>query len=338
MRSFNLRSLITVSTFISLIAFSAFSASTQTKHPGVELFEKRQYKEAASSLSKAVKSAPAKTDASLWNYLGLSYHESGQSKKAIKAFENAIKLDPNSATFRINAAFCYLVAKKEKKARSAAEAAIRLDPTTAAPYYFLGTMAYRKGDLDGADVYIERSIQLKPDYAPAYSLGADVALARLGVATQIDPAIRPHIGYLEKAIKRLETALAHSANYNGREDLATYLENLRAFYSHYSKPVGAAAIEEQASGKAVTPYQILSKPKASYTDSARTAGVMGTVRLVVILGADGKVGPILVVRRLPNGLTENALRAARKIRFTPKFVDGEPVPAIVTLEYGFNIY
>lgn len=85
-------------------------------------------------------------------------------------------------------------------------------------------------------------------------------------------------------------------------------------------------------------YKILAKPKATYTDAARTNNVQGTVRLKVTLLASGQVGSITPVSRLPHGLTEQAIAAARNIRFSPKKVNGNSQSVIVTLEYGFNIY
>ena len=87
-----------------------------------------------------------------------------------------------------------------------------------------------------------------------------------------------------------------------------------------------------------TPYKLLAKPKATYTDEARANSVQGTVRLKVTLLASGQVGSIVPVTRLPYGLTERAIAAARQIRFEPKMVNGVRVPAIVTFEYSFTMY
>jgi TonB family protein len=87
-----------------------------------------------------------------------------------------------------------------------------------------------------------------------------------------------------------------------------------------------------------TPLQILSKPKATYTDAARTNNVQGSVRLKITLLASGAVGSITPVTRLPHGLTEQAIAAARQIRFKPKMINGVPQSVVVTFDYGFNIY
>ncbi|HEX6125295.1 MAG TPA: TonB family protein [Pyrinomonadaceae bacterium] len=90
--------------------------------------------------------------------------------------------------------------------------------------------------------------------------------------------------------------------------------------------------------KVTSPLRIISKPRATYTDAARTNAVTGSVLLKVTLLASGQVGSITPVKRLPHGLTEQAIAAARQIKFEPKKVNGVPVSSIITLDYGFTIY
>jgi protein TonB len=93
-----------------------------------------------------------------------------------------------------------------------------------------------------------------------------------------------------------------------------------------------------AVAKVTTPLKILFKPKATYTDEARTQNVQGNVTLKITLLANGSVGSITPVSRLPYGLTEQAIAAARQIKFEPKKVNGQPVAVTMTFQYGFNIY
>ncbi|MDQ3220715.1 MAG: energy transducer TonB [Acidobacteriota bacterium] len=87
-----------------------------------------------------------------------------------------------------------------------------------------------------------------------------------------------------------------------------------------------------------TAVKIISKPKAQYTDAGRTNTVQGTVRLKVTLLASGQVGSITAVTRLPHGMTEQAIAAAKQIRFEPKKVNGVPISTIQTIEYTFSLY
>jgi len=83
---------------------------------------------------------------------------------------------------------------------------------------------------------------------------------------------------------------------------------------------------------------IISKPKAAYTDGARTNNTEGHVTLKITFLANGTVGNVQVVEPLPYGLTENAIQAAKSIKFRPKMVNGQPVNTVMTFQYGFNIY
>jgi TonB family protein len=80
------------------------------------------------------------------------------------------------------------------------------------------------------------------------------------------------------------------------------------------------------------------KPQPRYTSAARENNVTGTVRLRIVLGADGTVRDIAPLTFLPDGLTEQAIEAARNIEFTPASKDGRVVSQYATVEYNFNIY
>ena len=84
--------------------------------------------------------------------------------------------------------------------------------------------------------------------------------------------------------------------------------------------------------------KIISKPRAGYTDEARTNQVQGSVRLRVTFLANGQVGSVTAVSRLPYGLTEKAIAAAKQITFEPKKVNGQAVATTATLDYVFNMY
>jgi TonB family protein len=84
--------------------------------------------------------------------------------------------------------------------------------------------------------------------------------------------------------------------------------------------------------------QILSKPRPSYTDAARQNQVTGVVRLRVTFLASGQIGAVSPVSGLSYGLTEQAIAAAKQIRFEPAKVNGVPQTVSMTIEYSFSIY
>ena len=83
--------------------------------------------------------------------------------------------------------------------------------------------------------------------------------------------------------------------------------------------------------------EILSKPQPTYTKEARRNGIQGFVSLKVLLSGHGKASRIRVLKGLPDGLTENAIRAACKMRFKPAVKDGVPVSQWVFAEYLFRL-
>jgi len=84
--------------------------------------------------------------------------------------------------------------------------------------------------------------------------------------------------------------------------------------------------------------RILEKPEPTYTEEARKNQVTGTVVLRAIFSSNGQITGITPVSRLPDGLTERAIAAARRIKFVPAMKDGRPVSMYFQLEYNFNLY
>ena len=83
--------------------------------------------------------------------------------------------------------------------------------------------------------------------------------------------------------------------------------------------------------------EVIDKPRPVYTREASRAGVQGFVILRVELTASAVIGRVRVVRRLPYGLTENAIRVACKIKFKPAVKDGQQVSQWLAVEYAFRL-
>lgn len=83
--------------------------------------------------------------------------------------------------------------------------------------------------------------------------------------------------------------------------------------------------------------EITARPPPVYSNEARRVGVQGMVVLKVLLLGDGKLDRVRVVRRLPYGLTESAIRAACEIKFKPAMKGGQPVSQWATVEYSFRL-
>lgn len=85
------------------------------------------------------------------------------------------------------------------------------------------------------------------------------------------------------------------------------------------------------------PVQMTKKPSPDYTREARRNGIQGFVTLKVLLAANSKVSRVRVLKGLPAGLTENAIRAACKIQFKPATKEGRPASTWVTVEFAFRL-
>ena len=84
--------------------------------------------------------------------------------------------------------------------------------------------------------------------------------------------------------------------------------------------------------------RVLSRPAPAYPRRARRGDVQGTVILRAVLAASGKVERVTVLEGLPDGLTEEAIKAARRIKFLPAERDGRKVSQSVIVEYNFDLY
>lgn len=83
---------------------------------------------------------------------------------------------------------------------------------------------------------------------------------------------------------------------------------------------------------------IISKPRANYTDAARQNNVQGTISLRVVFNANGTIGSVSPVNSLPYGLTEKAIAAAKSITFEPATRNGQAVAVTKVVQYTFTIY
>ena len=80
------------------------------------------------------------------------------------------------------------------------------------------------------------------------------------------------------------------------------------------------------------------RPEPNYTEEARQNALTGSVILKAVLTAEGAVTNIKVAASLPYGLEQNAIDAAKRLRFIPAMKDGKFVSTWMQLEYNFNLY
>jgi len=82
---------------------------------------------------------------------------------------------------------------------------------------------------------------------------------------------------------------------------------------------------------------LVAQIKPQYTAAAMRARIEGSVTLECVVGTDGSVGDVRVVKFLEPELDQEAINAARQWRFKPGTKDGKPVPVQVSIELWFSL-
>ena len=92
-------------------------------------------------------------------------------------------------------------------------------------------------------------------------------------------------------------------------------------------------------GSGAQPPTKLHSVDPKYTTEAMRARIQGIVSLEVLIGADGLVKDVRVVKSLDRatGLDDEAIKTARQWRFGPATYQGKPVPFLVIIEMTFTL-
>ena len=333
-------------TFYKITLFCAmlFSVSNvvaqMTRDEGIERYRQAKYSEAISILQRLSKQKETKKDAMVWNYLGLSYLESGELKKARKALEKAVGLNPQSSAFRTNLGYALLLNRKIDSAQSESAKAIQLDPQNTGAYYVRGTARIWEGKYADALADAEKMISLDRNDSSAYTLKSNALVYIFGEKVAAGSTAKVEIEYLDQSVAALEYCLQYCKNNRSLALQKEKLEALSAFQKYFNraKVENPSLIDAVGTGENKTRLNVLSKPQAKYTDKARRSGISGTVKLYVLFAASGKITHIIQLNSLGYGLDEQALNAARQIKFEPAQENGQPVSVVKMVHYMFTIY
>jgi TonB family protein len=312
---------------------------------GIQLYREGDLKGAVQRLQAAVKER--KEDADAWFYLGLSLSAKNDTKNARKAYETVVKLRPDFVPARIGLAYMLLLGNKLSEALQEAERTLTLDARSAEAHYIIGSVQLKKGGSAKALDEAEAALKINATLAPAFILKSQ-ALLSLYMEETSPPGVREKLTDKDRfkysrATVRLKAAAESLEQYLKLKpkaaDAAVWrgqLEVLRAFSQAGDDPGADGAIFP--AGDVDVKARISKRPEPSYAEEARAAGIQGTVVLLVVLAADGKVKNILVLQSPGYGLTENSINAARQIRFEPAIKDGKQVSTVVRIEYNFALY
>lgn len=294
--------------------------------------------EAILAFEELIKDKKYASDAEVVNYLGLAYQNALDEKKARRMFERAVKLAPGDAVYRANLAYSYLMVRQLNKSQAQAKKALEIDPKSVPAYFVLGTADLWEKKPQEAMKSAEKMIAADSGNPLGYILKSDVLTALLGIKVSGGAEVKDEIDLLRQSVEALETGISRNAGKAGRTGIEQKLEAARAFYDYFSKDRSVPPVAGAEPEPGVTPLKILSNPRASYTDSARSANVQGSILIAVLLGADGRVHNIMKVKGLGYGLDEQAIKAASRIVFRPKTKNGVAVSTVKLMEYTFSIY
>lgn len=326
-------------TFVFLTAVG-FASAQSGRDNGIALYRKGDYQGAVKSLKQATKANAG--DAQAFYFLGLAYLKQDKNKESEKALKKAVALDAQNAESRSALSYIYLLANKSAEAQNEAQAALKINPNDEQAHYIIGVVNLRNGSYNYAYERAKKAVEINPNFASAYLLKSKALVSSFSV--QAGTVIKPQYAraqLLQEASEDLEKYLSLSPTGEDVEFQRENLESIKFFSEYYSRPENQKPISFDAPEKPdenETPLKIISKPRASYTDKARSSGVSGVIRLAVGFSADGKVKHILIIKPLGYGLDEQAVRAAREIKFEPAVKDGKPISKVKFIEYSFTIY
>jgi len=86
-----------------------------------------------------------------------------------------------------------------------------------------------------------------------------------------------------------------------------------------------------------TPPVPRSTPRPAYPASALRARISGVVIMDIVIDRSGRVSGYSVLKRLPFGVSEAAIEAVRRWRYTPgRDANGNPVASIIRVTVPFN--
>jgi TonB family protein len=127
-----------------------------------------------------------------------------------------------------------------------------------------------------------------------------------------------------------------AAGYVGLEHDTGTLEFRHMRYTAITSEPWTSAIRDNAVGFRGTAPVRKSSPRLNMSEAAVRDKVNGTVVMEAVVGTDGKVHAVRLVKSARPDLDTEALNAMRKWVFAPAMTDGHPVAMIVTISNTFS--
>src|ERR1700716_1019282 len=223
--------------------------------------------------------APSPVEAARLNNLGAAYMNQQLFEKGLKAFQQALDLDPKLAIARLNEGIAFLNLQKVDEAKAALEAALKQDSKNPNAWYNLGLLAKNTGDAQAAIDAFKRVTGIDPNDAdPWYFLGAAYVQAK-----QVTQAIDAFQHALQLNPLHASAEFGLSRAYQQSTDVDHAREHLKKFQYITQNKIGAPmslAYGEQGqySRAMESPQVVLKAPapiKVQFVDVTAEAGLSG---------------------------------------------------------------
>lgn len=176
------------------------------------------------------------------------------------------------------------------------------------------------------------------NYTLCYQKGLLILEKTLFEVVSSDDASKNNSEYVKNKIgDKIELALKSGERIEIVENNSAQNINLQdalLIFNHFLKerPTIPKNFSENGENKKL---KITDKPNPYYTKQARKNLTTGAVHLYVMFLANGRIGLVIPRILLPDGLTQESIEAARKLKFEPQIVNGKPVTVIKTVVYNF---
>ena len=135
-------------------------------------------KQTDQSISACLNAATSAGDSAVpYYFLGSAYLDSGKVKKAVNAFEQAMRLEPRTARIYVGLGFAYFKLKQHDKALGYFKQAYKLDPEVGHALSGMGATYAELGEYRKAEEVLRNALTLRDNPTVRYNLGM-VCLAR----------------------------------------------------------------------------------------------------------------------------------------------------------------
>jgi len=138
---------------------------------GVNFYQQGNYEAASKEFQRSIALSPNSSyTQNSYDYLVQSLLKLNRTDDAIKAYKQAIRLDPMNDSYHVNLGNIYFSVDRYKDAEAEYKAAVRLDPTSTVNWYSLGQAYMQTGNYAGAEQAFQ-TIKAQSPHDAMFALG-----------------------------------------------------------------------------------------------------------------------------------------------------------------------